>query len=77
MPRTLMTVKTALSRIRLCSRIITPAMVQDTDDTKNRTKPQPDAGRLRAIRAAPVTPNTVPVHLAILIVGGIVSFAPY
>ncbi len=48
-----------------------PAIVHDTEDTKNRMKPQPDMGRFSAIRAAPATPNTVPAHFAKLIVAGI------
>ena len=64
-----MAVNTPFNRIRLFSRIITPATVHETDDTKNRIKPQPDMGRLRAISVAPVTPNSVPVHLVILMTG--------
>ena len=40
-------------------------------DTRNRMKPQPEIGRLSAISAAPVTPKTVPAHLAKLTVVGI------
>ena len=65
-PNKLMAVNPPFNRIRLLSRIVTPATVHETDDTKNKIKPQPDMGRLRAISVAPAMPNSVPVHLVTL-----------
>jgi hypothetical protein len=46
----------------LFSLIINPASIHEIDDIRNRTKPQPDIGKFRAMRVAPAMPKIVPTH---------------